>query len=123
VTVALAVGFAGVAGAVGRFVVDGAVQDRSAGAFPFGTSVVNVAGSAVLGLVTGLAWYHGLAHAPRAVVGAGFCGAFTTWSTVSWETVRLGEEGLGLQAALHMLGGVAACLAVAGAALAFTAAV
>jgi fluoride exporter len=122
VSVALAVGLAGVLGAIARYVVDGAVQDRTSGTFPFGTFAVNVVGSAVLGVVTGLAWYHGLAHAPRVVIGAGFCGAFTTWSTVSWETVRLAEEGVTGQAVVHLLGGVGACLLVAGAGLALTAA-
>ena len=121
-SVALAVGLAGVLGAIARYVVDGAVQDRTSGTFPFGTFAVNVAGSAVLGVVTGLAWYHGLAHVPRVVIGAGFCGAFTTWSTVSWETVRLAEEGVTGQAVVHLLGGVGACLLVAGAGLALTAA-
>jgi fluoride exporter len=121
-SLALAVGVAGVVGAILRYVADGAVQDRTSGTFPFGTSVVNLCGSAILGVVTGLAWYHGLGHAPRVIVGAGFCGAFTTWSTVSWETLRLAEERASAQAAVHMVGGVAACLAVAGAGLALTAA-
>jgi len=122
VTLALAVGLAGVSGAVARYVVDGAVQDRTAGTFPFGTTAVNLVGSVVLGVVTGLAWYHGLGGRAEAVVGIGFCGAFTTWSTVSWETVRLAEEGVTAQALVHLLGGTAACLAVAGLALALVAA-
>ena len=121
-TVAIAVGVAGVVGAIGRFLVDGAVQDRTSGTFPWGTTTVNLLGSAVLGVVTGLVWYHGLGHAPKAVIGAGFCGAFTTWSTVSWETVRLAEERATAQAVVHMAGGVVACLAVAGAGIALSAA-
>jgi CrcB protein len=119
--VALGVGLAGVVGAIARYLVDGAVQDRTSGTFPFGTMVVNLVGSFVLGVVTGLAWYHGLGHAPKAVIGAGFCGAFTTWSTVSWETVRLAGDGERAQAVVHMAGGVAACLAVAAAGLALSA--
>ena len=91
--VALAVALAGSLGAVARFLTDGAVQDRSAGAFPFGTLAVNCTGSFILGAVTALAWYHGLGGRAHAVVGVGFCGAFTTWSSVSWETVRLAEDG------------------------------
>ncbi len=111
--VALAVGLAGALGAVARFVTDGAVQDRSTGSFPYGTFTVNVMGSFVLGVVTGLAWYHGLGGRAHAVVGVGFCGAFTTWSSVTWETVRLAEEGLGRQAVVSVVGGVAASLAAA----------
>jgi CrcB protein len=114
VITALAVGLAGAVGAVARYVTDGAVQDRTSGPFPFGTMTVNVAGSFVLGIVTGLAWYHGLGGSAHAIVGVGFCGAFTTWSSVSWETVRLAEEGLGRLALLNMVGGVAAALVAAG---------
>ena len=111
---ALAVALAGSVGAVARFLTDGAVQDRSTGTFPFGTLTVNCAGSLILGAVTALAWYHGLGGRAHAVVGVGFCGAFTTWSSVSWETVRLAEDGLGRQALLNLVGGVAAALAAAG---------
>lgn len=111
--VALAVGVAGSVGAVARFLTDGAVQDRRSGSFPLGTFTVNCVGSFILGVVTGLAWYHGLGGRAHAVVGVGFCGAFTTWSSVTWETVRLVENGLGRLAAVSMLGGVAIALGFA----------
>jgi CrcB protein len=113
VIVAVVVGLAGSVGAVARFLTDGAVQDRTARSFPFGTLTVNCTGSFILGLVTGLAWYHGLGGRAHAVIGVGFCGAFTTWSSVTWETVRLAEEGLGRQAVVSVVGGVAAALATA----------
>ncbi len=111
--VAFLVALAGAVGAVGRFLTDAAVQDRSRGTFPRGTITVNVVGSLILGAVTGLAWYHGLGGRIHTVIGVGFCGAFTTWSSVTWETVRLAEEGLGRQALVTMLGGVATALAAA----------
>ncbi len=111
--VGLAVALAGAVGAVARFLTDGAVQDRSSGSFPFGTQTVNCTGSFILGVVTGLAWYHGLGGRAHAVVGVGFCGAFTTWSSVTWETVRLAEDGFGRQALVNLVGGVAAALAAA----------
>jgi CrcB protein len=119
--VALAVALAGAVGAVARFLTDGAVQDRTAGSFPFGTLTVNCTGSFVLGVITALAWYHGLGGGAHAVVGAGVCGAFTTWSSVTWETVRLAEEGLGRQAAVNVIGGTAAALASAALAIAVVA--
>ncbi len=112
-TVALVVAVAGAVGAVARFLTDGAVQDRRSGSFPFGTFTVNCTGSFVLGAVTGLAWYHGLGGRAHAVVGVGFCGAFTTWSSITWETVRLAEDGLGRHALVNVLGGLAAALASA----------
>lgn len=84
---------AGAIGAPARYVLDGYVQDRAGGAFPWGTYVVNMAGSFLLGLLTGLALYHGLRGAPRAALATGFCGAFTTFSTFTFESVRLVEEG------------------------------
>jgi CrcB protein len=115
VIVALAVGVAGSVGAVARFLTDGAVQDRRSGSFPLGTFTVNCVGSFILGVVTGLAWYHGLGGRAHAVVGVGFCGAFTTWSSVTWETLRLAEDGFGRQALVSVLGGVAAALTCAAA--------
>ena len=111
--VAFLVALAGSVGAVARFLTDAAVQDRRRGTFPFGTLTVNYVGSFILGAITGLAWYHGLGGRAHTVVGVGFCGAFTTWSSVTWETVRLAEDGLGRQALLTMLGGVATALAAA----------
>ena len=48
---------------------------------PFGTLTINVSGSFVLGVITGLALYHGLESTPKIVVGTGFCGGYTTFST------------------------------------------
>lgn len=89
--VALAV--AAAAGAVCRYLVDVAVQERTDVAFPLGTLVVNVTGSAALGFLVGLGLYHGLADTPRVVLGTGFLGAYTTFSTFAYETVRLVEDG------------------------------
>jgi CrcB protein len=90
---------------------DAAVQGRRARSFPVGTLTVNIVGSFILGVVTGMVWYHGLGSRAHAVVGVGFCGAFTTWSSVTWETVRLAEDGLGGRALVTMVGGVATALA------------
>ena len=58
-----------------------------------GTCLVNVSGSFVLGLLTGLALYHAFPSDPRLVLGTGFCGAYTTYSTFTFETLRLAEGG------------------------------
>jgi CrcB protein len=79
-------------GAVTRFVVDAVVARRNPFRVPLGTMLINVTGSLVLGLVTGLlvAGSTGSASATvRAVLGTGFCGGYTTFSTASVETVRL----------------------------------
>ncbi|MGH8905900.1 MAG: fluoride efflux transporter FluC [Egibacteraceae bacterium] len=72
-----------------RYVVDAAVSSRARGAFPWSTFVINVTGSLVLGAVAGLA----LGEVPRAVLGTGFLGGYTTFSTWAYQTVRLTEDG------------------------------
>jgi fluoride exporter len=83
----------GAAGAPSRYVLDGFVQSRTKGAFPWGTFAINASGSLLLGVLTGLALQHGLSATTKTVLGTGFCGAFTTFSTFTFETVRLAEEG------------------------------
>ncbi|HEY8525012.1 MAG TPA: fluoride efflux transporter CrcB [Acidimicrobiales bacterium] len=99
---------AGAVGAPVRYLVDGAISDRTHRAFPWGTFVVNATGSLVLGFVTGLALYHGLPDAPKTVLGTGFCGAYTTFSTHTFETVRLAQDGARARAIGNALGTLAA---------------
>lgn len=85
---------AGVGAAVGaplRYVADTAAKQRFGSAFPWGTFAVNVAGSLVLGAVTAGAGVFG--PAVQALVGTGFCGALTTYSTFGYELVSLAERG------------------------------
>jgi fluoride exporter len=94
---ALWVGSAAGLGAVARYLADGFVQDRTSGLFPFGTTIVNVLGSFVLGLVTGFVLRAVAPSGLQTILGVGFCGGFTTWSTVTWETARLSEDaGVGV---------------------------
>ena len=107
-------------GAPLRYLVDVGVSDRTEGVFPWGTFLVNASGSFVLGFLTGLGLYHGLGGTPRIVLGTGFCGAYTTFSTFTFETVRLIEEGDAREAMGHALGSllVGGLAAAAGLALA-----
>ena len=111
--VLLGVLLAGAAGAVARYVIDGAVHRRWEPTVPVGTLLVNVVGSFVLGVLTGAALYHHPDPAVRTILGTGFCGALTTWSTLSWETVRLVDEGEGRAAVVAMVGGLASSLVAA----------
>lgn len=94
---------AGCAGACARYLVDGLVLDRTSGELPAGTFVVNVTGSLLLGFLTGLLLYHAFPATPKTVLGTGFCGAYTTFSTFAYETIRLAEERQ-MSAALRVLG-------------------
>ena len=84
---------AGALGAPARYLLDGFVQDRTDSRLPLGTLVVNVTGSFLLGLIVGFALYHSFADTPRAILGTGFCGAYTTFSTFSYETAKLMQDG------------------------------
>lgn len=106
---------AGALGAPARYLLDGFVQDRSEGSFPWGTFVVNTVGSFVLGVLTGLTVHHGFHGAPRLWLATGLCGAFTTFSTFTWESIRLVEEGEVLQAVWNVAGSVAGGLTAAAA--------
>ena len=86
------IALAGAIGAPARYLLDGYVQARARRRLPLGTLVINVTGSLVLGFLTGLALYHAFPTTPKTVLGTGFCGAYTTFSTFTYETVRLAEE-------------------------------
>jgi CrcB protein len=113
--VALLVALAGGAGAVLRALIIHHVALRRADPLPVGTLVVNASGSLVLGIVTGLAIYHGLGGRTLAVAGLGLCGGYTTWSTASWETIHLLHTGHRVEAFVYTLGGLIVCLVAAAA--------
>ena len=108
---------AGSCGAVARFAVDGWVGDRTAGLFPWGTFAVNVSGSLVRGFLIGLALSHALSTTPVVVLGTGFCGAYTTFSTFTYETVRLVEGGDVDEALRNAAGTIVTCAVSAAAGL------
>lgn len=114
---ALWVGFAAALGALARFLVDQAVGRRWESGLPWGTWVINVSGSFVLGLVTGLALHHGLSAHVVSVLGTGICGGYTTFSTFNFETVRLAEDGSYLEAAANIGGSLVSGLIAAAAGL------
>ena len=108
-------------GAPFRYLVDLAVTDRRRGVFPWGTFAINASGSLVLGFLTGLGLYHAFPETPRIVLGTGFCGAYTTFSTFTFETVRLLEEGDVREALANSFGSLVVCALAAGAGLALAA--
>jgi CrcB protein len=91
----------GFVGAPSRYLLDRAVNRRVESDLPWGTFLVNVSGSFVLGLLTGLSLGNHLSPEAKALLGTGFCGAYTTFSTFTFETVRLIEVGQYLEAVLN----------------------
>jgi CrcB protein len=96
-------------GAPLRYLTDRLVQARLGGRFPWGTMAVNVAGSLLLGFLAGLP----ATHAWSALLGTGFCGALTTYSTFSWETLTLSRTRGPLPALANVTLSVTAGLAAA----------
>ena len=109
----VALAAAGAVGALARFLVDRAVERRTRSILPIGTFVVNAAGSLMLGIVVGLVPGDLAAQPAALIVGVGFCGAFTTFSTFAVETLRLSEDDSARHGAAYALGSVAVGLAAA----------
>lgn len=101
-TVALIALF-GAAGALARYLVDRLIAARWGSPFPLGTLAVNVSGSAVLGALAGALVAGRIPGEVWTWAGAGFLGAYTTFSTFTFETLRLLEDGAWRYAGVNLL--------------------
>ncbi|BCW59623.1 fluoride efflux transporter CrcB [Arthrobacter sp. StoSoilB20] len=105
---------AGGLGAAVRFVVDGFLRSRLKTAFPWGTVAINVSGSLLLGFLAGLVMRGQAPDSLLLILGTGFLGGYTTFSTASLETIRLVQSGRTALAVINGLGTMAvSVLAVA----------
>jgi fluoride exporter len=109
---------AGAVGAVTRFVLDASIKGRWRAPFPLATVIINVTGSLLLGVLAGMVLFHGQPAAWQTVIGTGFCGGYTTFSTASFETVRLIQQNRRMLALLNALGSLVLSVAACGAGLA-----
>lgn len=100
---AVAVALGGSLGALARYMVERVIAPRQKTPFPLSTLVVNVSGSVALGALVALAEDGRLAEGALAWAGVGFCGAYTTFSTFTYETLRLIETGAWRYATLNFL--------------------
>ena len=107
----IGVGVFAAAGAYTRFAVAAAVTARRPGDFPWGTFAVNLSGGFALGVLTGA----GVTGSALFVLGTGFMGGYTTFSTWMVETQRLGEDAEIRLALVYLLGSMLAGLAATGA--------
>ena len=99
------IGLGGFFGTVARYLVDSLVSDRTGGGFPWGTLVVNISGSLVLGLLFALTAERTILPADiRGPVLIGFVGAYTTFSTLMLESWRLIETGAPLLGLANVIG-------------------
>lgn len=105
------IGFGGGIGSAARYVLGRAIHENGwTHHFPLGTFLVNFLGSLLLGFLMGLVWE----RQPHSVagwfsfLGTGFCGGFTTFSTLQWETLDLARRGQHMVAMLNVGGSIAA---------------
>lgn len=111
-SLAMSVAGAGAVGAVCRYLIDLAVTRKFVGTVPRGTMTVNVIGSFVLGLISGLVVHHDLANLTEVIIGTGFCGGFTTASSAAFETARLAHQHRSQAAAVTITVGIGlSCIA------------
>jgi CrcB protein len=99
---------AGAAGAPARFLLERAVSARFPRAFPWGTLIVNLTGSFALGLLVGAALDGGVSDGTRTVLGTGFLGSYTTFSTYAYEVVKRAEDGHRRAAVIYAFASVVA---------------
>lgn len=97
----------GAVGSIARYGVAGWVQDRSGFHFPWGTLAVNILGSVLIGASLRYLEATSVTAEIRALVTVGLLGAFTTFSTFSYETVALLEDGAFGRALGYSLGSLA----------------
>lgn len=105
---------AGGAGAATRFWADAMIRSRLTSALPWPTTIINASGSLLLGLLTGMAAAHVLPGELSFVLGTGFLGGYTTFSTASYETVQLLRQERYAAAVASGVGVLLVCVALAG---------
>jgi CrcB protein len=109
----LLVGLGGALGSVARFWLSGLVASHAGESFPWGTLLINVTGSFIIGFFATFTGPEGRATAgggSRVFVMAGLCGGFTTFSAFSLQTLDLAREGAWLRAGGNIAGSVFTCL-------------
>ncbi len=107
----LFIALAGALGALCRYGLSGAVQRVAGGGFPFGTLLVNILGSALIGFIMQIGLSTDIIpRSLRIIVTIGFLGAFTTFSTFSYETVKFLEDGAWMPGILNIIANIGLCL-------------
>jgi fluoride exporter len=98
--IVLMVALGAAVGAPARYLTDRGIQSRHGSVFPWGTLTVNIVASLVLGVMSGAGTH--ISTKLAALIDTGFCGALSTFSTFSYETMRLAQERDRLFAVLNV---------------------
>lgn len=113
------VALGGAMGSVARLLLGGLVQQRAGSSFPLGTLVINITGSLLLGFLMEYALATpAISRETRAMLTTGFCGGYTTFSTFSYETAKLIEDGDYRRAGLYI--GLSVIVSIAGTLVGFS---
>ncbi|PZE20891.1 fluoride efflux transporter CrcB [Paenibacillus xerothermodurans] len=100
------IGFGGAVGTLCRFYLGRWVNSKMKSQFPWGTWVINATGSFALGLLLSMHANEQISDLVWMVMGTGFCGAYTTFSTFGYETIQLVQQGEMAKAALYVVSSV-----------------
>lgn len=100
------VGIAGALGAVTRYILGRFIAERAGSQFPFGTLLINVTGALFIGFLFAFAGRRLISPELQVVLATGFLGGYTTFSTMSWESVQLARGGSTRQSMLYLGGNV-----------------
>ncbi|XAS74732.1 fluoride efflux transporter CrcB [Micrococcaceae bacterium Sec5.1] len=111
----LLLALAGGLGAAARFILDGLIRARLRTALPWATIFINVSGSLLLGFLAGLVMQGQAPESLQLILGTGFLGGYTTFSTASLETIRLVQSGRMGLALVNGLGSMAVSVGAAAA--------
>ena len=115
----LLLALAGGLGAAVRFMADGLIRTRVRTAMPWATILINVSGSLLLGFLAGLVMEGQAPESLQLILGTGFLGGYTTFSTASLETIRLVQSGRMGLALVNGLGSMAVSVGAAAAGVCF----
>jgi CrcB protein len=107
------VGLGGIVGTICRFYLGRWVAVKTGTSFPWGTWVINLSGSLVLGILFALHNREVLTDEAWWILGVGFCGAYTTFSTFGYEMQQLIEKKHVTAAAIYMLSSISLGLLLA----------
>ena len=98
------IGLAGGLGALARYTIGRVIVVQIGATFPWSTMLINITGALLIGIISGLTTHHLLSLREQTVLATGFLGGYTTFSTMSWESVQLLRGGNLRQCLLYMSG-------------------
>jgi fluoride exporter len=97
-------GIAGALGALTRYLLGRFVAERVSSQIPLGTSIINLSGAFLIGLIAGLVGHNVISVGVQFVLATGFLGGYTTYSTMQWEGVQLIRGGSASRGLLYLSG-------------------